>query len=60
MLRCTCDVPAAMVSEIDLNQLCTCSALPERVAVEPVERIGAEGGAVEHLHAEVAQRLRVL
>ena len=28
MLRCTCDVPAAMVSEIDLNQAASCSAFP--------------------------------
>ncbi len=60
MLRWICDVPAAMVSEIDLNQLCTCSALSSGCAVEPDERVGAQPGAVEHLHAEVAQRLRVL
>ena len=59
MLRCTCEVPAAMVRLIDLNQLCTCSALPIGAA-SVRQRVGAQRGRVEHLHGQVAQRLRVL
>ena len=43
-----------MVSEIDLNQACSCSALPRGFAVGPDQRVGAQRGPVEHLHGQVA------
>ena len=60
MLRCTCEVPAAMVRLIDLNQFVQLLGVAERPAVGPVERVGAQRGPVEHLHGQVAQRLGVL
>ena len=57
MLRCTCEVPAAMVDEMALNQAASCSSLPERRAVAAEQRVGAQRGPVQHLHGQVAQRL---
>ena len=60
MLRCTCEVPAAMVSEIDLNHVGQLLGVAERRAVGPGQRVGAQRGPVEDLHGQVAQGLRVL
>ena len=60
MLRCTCEVPAAMVDEIDLNQAASCSALPSGEPSRPRQRVGAQRGPVEDLHGQVAQGLGVL
>ena len=59
MLRCTCEVPAAMVEEMALNHAASCSSLPSGRPSLPVERVAAQRGPVEHVHGQVAEGLGV-